>query len=197
MNPKPERIDHEVILGLVQPGAKVLDLGCGDGALLKLLGRERNARGQGIEIDDTAVRLCVENGVNVFHGDIDSGLPDYPDQAFDVVILNRTLEQSRKVEFVLSEALRVGRHVIIGFPNFAHWTVRLHLLFIGRAPVTRTLPYSWFDSPNSHFLSVSDFTAYCAERKIRIVQRAFLGSRRVIHACPNWRARHAIFVLSR
>jgi len=197
MSVKSERLDHEVILGLVQPGAKVLDLGCGDGSLLKLLEQKKKVQGQGIEIDDMAVHLCVENGVNVFHGDIDSGLPDYPDQAFDAVILNRTLEQSRKVEWVLSEAMRVGRQVIVGIPNFAHWSSRFYLLFNGKAPVTRTLPYSWYDSPNSHFLSVSDFTTYCFERKIHIARKVFLGNRRVIHACPNWRAHHAIFVLSR
>jgi len=134
-------LDHKAILEWVHEGASVLDLGCGDGELLALLVRERHVKAQGIEIDEQAIYQCVAKGLSVFHEDIDHGLSDYADQSFDYVILNQSFQQVKKPDIVLREALRVGREVIVGFPNFAHYQARLQIFFRGRTPVTPSLPY--------------------------------------------------------
>jgi methionine biosynthesis protein MetW len=188
--------DHLAILSLIEEGASVLDLGCGDGSLLSLLENERNARGQGIEIDDNAVFECVAKGLNVFQDDIDTGLSEFSDLAFDFVILNQSFQQVKKPDMVLHEALRVGRKVIIGFPNFAHLASRCQIFFRGRTPVTPSLPYKWHDTPNLHFLSILDFLAYCERRKIRIERSIFITKTRRIRLCPNLRARIGLFLLS-
>lgn len=189
-------VDHLAILSLIEEGASVLDLGCGDGSLLSLLEKERNVRGQGIEIDDNAMFECVAKGLNVFQDDIDTGLSEFSDLAFDFVILNQSFQQVKKPDMVLHEALRVGRKVIIGFPNFAHLASRSQIFFRGRTPVTPSLPYKWHDTPNLHFLSISDFLAYCEQRKIRIEQSIFITKTRRIRLCPNLRARMGLFLLS-
>src|SRR4030065_1096361 len=154
-------LEYIAILEWVKRGASVLDLGCGDGALLDLLVRERGVRAQGIEIDEQAIYQCVANGLSVFHEDIDHGLSDYADQSFDYVILNQSFQQVKSADLVLKEALRVGRQVIVGFPNFAHYQARVQIFFRGRTPVTPSLPYEWHDTPNLHFLSILDFIEYC------------------------------------
>ena len=188
--------DHLAILSLIEEGASVLDLGCGDGSLLSLLEKEQNVRGQGIEIDDNAVFECVAKGLNVFQDDIDTGLSEFSDLAFDFVILNQSFQQVKKPDMVLHEALRVGRNVIIGFPNFAHLASRCQIFFRGRTPVTPSLPYKWHDTPNLHFLSILDFLAYCELRRIRIEQSIFITKTRRIRLCPNLRARIGLFLLS-
>jgi methionine biosynthesis protein MetW len=150
-------LEYKVILNWIRQGSSVLDLGCGDGALLDLLVRKKSVRAQGIEIDEQAIYQCVAKGLSVFHEDIDNGLSGYGDKNFDYVILNQSLQQVRKPEIVLKEALRVGRKVIIGFPNFAHCQARLQIFLKGKTPVTPSLPYRWHDTPNIHFLSISDF----------------------------------------
>jgi methionine biosynthesis protein MetW len=154
-------------------------------------------KAQGIEIDEKAIYKCVERGLSVFHGDIDSGLAEYDDNSFDYVILNQTFQQVKKPEIVLGEALRVGRGVIVGFPNFAYYKARYHLAIRGRAPITRSLPYEWYDTPNIHFLSISDFTDFCNTRKIVIEKSFFLGKEKPVKVCPNLRALLGIFLITK
>ena len=197
MAPEALRADHAAIVEHVEPGWRVLDLGCGDGALLALLAEQRGARGQGIELDDEAVYRCVGRGLPVCHGDIDSGLPDYPDDAFDCVILNKSIQEARHVTAVLREALRVGRRAIVGFPNFAHWAGRWSLAARGRAPMTPSLPYAWHDTPNRRFFTVLDFTDYCRELRIPLLGARYIGRGGRVRLLPNLRAVDAIFLLGR
>ena len=188
--------DHKIILGLVQQGSSVLDLGCGSGELMYLLAREKKARCQGIEIDDQAIYDCVARGLCVFHGDIDAGLEDYTEKSFDYVILNQSLQQVRKLETVLRQSLRVGKKVIIGFPNFAYYRSRVQIFFRGCTPVNPSLPYEWYDTPNLHFVSVSDFVAYCRKKNITIEEAVFLAKQRCVSFFPNLFAQSALFLLS-
>jgi methionine biosynthesis protein MetW len=190
------KLDHKIILGLIQPGSSVLDLGCGDGELLSELARERKAKVQGIEIDEQAIYKCVARGLSVLHGDIDSALADYGDKSFDYVILNQSFQQVKKPDAVLMEALRVGKEVIVGFPNFTHYSARIQIFFRGRTPVTPSLPYEWHDTPNLHFLSISDFVAYCRKKNIVIEKAAFVGRSRKVSVLPNIFALVGIFLLS-
>ncbi|MFA6385100.1 MAG: methionine biosynthesis protein MetW [Candidatus Omnitrophota bacterium] len=190
------RLDYRIIMRYVPAGSTVLDLGSGNGELLQMLTDKRDVRGQGIEIDEQAIYQCVEKGLNVLHGDIDSGLADYRDKSFDFVILNQSLQQVRHFEPVLKDALRVGKRVIVGFPNFAHYKSRLHLFFSGRAPVTSSLPYTWYETPNIHFLSIRDFIDYCRSRNIMINAKRFTGLKHEVHVMPNFFAQTGIFVIS-
>lgn len=190
------QLDYKVILEAIEPNSKVLDLGSGDGELLFLLAKEKNAKVQGIELNEQSIYKCVEKGLSVFHSDIDSGLPDYPDKSFDYVILNQSLQETKKVEYVLQEALRVGQKVIVGFPNFAFIKARFRLFFCGEAPVSDSLPYYWYDTPNKHFLSVKDFRNYCMKKKIEILNSYYLGKKTTVKFCPNLFALNAIFVLT-
>jgi methionine biosynthesis protein MetW len=196
MESDSDKLDHKTILGLIQPGSSVLDLGCGDGDLLSKLVREKKAKVQGIEIDEQAIYKCVARGLSVLHGDIDSALPDYGDNSFDYVILNQSFQQVKKPDAVLREALRVGKEVIVGFPNFTHYSARLQIFFRGRTPVTPSLPYEWHDTPNLHFLSISDFVAYCRKKNIVIEKAAFVGRSRKVSILPNIFALVGIFLLS-
>jgi methionine biosynthesis protein MetW len=191
------RPDYRIICSMIAEGASVLDLGCGTGELLDLLVKEKKINAQGIEIDEQAIYACVARGLSVFHGDIDSGLADYADHSFDYVLLNQSLQQVRKIEPVLNDALRVGKKVIIGFPNFAHITARLQIFFRGRTPVMPSLPYEWHDTPNLHFLSISDFIQYCRRHRITVEQAVFLGEQTVIRVLPNLCARTGIFLIAR
>ncbi len=192
-----ERFDHRIICGMIKKGSAVLDLGCGDGSLMSLLIRELNAQVQGIELDGEAVHRCVEKGLTVFQGDIESGLADYPDGAFDDVILNQSLQEVKKVDFIIGESLRVGKRVIVGFPNFAHIGSRSTLFFLGKTPITDALPHSWDETPNVRFLSIKDFEDFCRSNGLRVLEAAYLGVRRTLTCCPNLFARNAIYVLSR
>lgn len=198
MNMKYEdiRAEHRVILGLIESRASVLDLGCGTGELLYILIKEKNVRGQGIEIDEQAIYKCVAKGLNVFHGDIDSGLAEYRDKSFDYVILNQSFQQVKKPDVVLREALRVGKKVIVAFPNFAYYRARLQIFFKGKTPITPSLPYEWCDTPNLHFLSISDFIEYCRKRNINIEESVFIGKNERIKIFPNWFALVGLFLIS-
>ena len=197
MPSESDRLDHRIIAELIAPGSSVLDLGCGTGELLYLLIKDRGVHGQGIEIDEQAIYTCVAKGLNVIHGDIDSGLFEYPDRSFDYVILNQSLQQVRHVEPVVEDSLRVGRKVIVGFPNFAHFSARLQMFLKGRAPVTASLPYQWYETPNLHFLSVSDFFIFCRDKGIIIERCEYIGNRGRISRLPNIFAQVGIFVIFR
>jgi methionine biosynthesis protein MetW len=188
--------DHRIILEWVTPSASVLDLGCGGGELLYLLIKQKGAHGHGIEINVEEIYKCVAKGLNILHGDIENGLADYKDQSFDYVILNQSLQQIRQVDRVLKDALRVGKKVIVGFPNFAYYRSRLQILFGGRTPVNAALPYQWYETPNLHFLSILDFVEYCREKKIRIEHKGFLGKDQQVQLFPNVFAQTGIFLIS-
>jgi methionine biosynthesis protein MetW len=188
--------DHRAILELIGNRSSVLDLGCGTGELLYILIKEKNVRGQGIEIDEQAIYKCVAKGLNVFHGDIDTGLAEYNDKSFDYVILNQSLQQIRHVEGVLQDALRVGKHVIVGFPNFANCKSRFQIFFGGKTPVTGALPYQWYETPNLHFLSISDFISYCRLKEIKIEKSIYLNEKRRVVLLPNLFAQTGVFLIS-
>ncbi len=194
---KTQPLDYQIIYKIIEAGSRVLDLGCGSGDLMYVLAKEKNAKVQGIELDEQAIYQCVEKGMSVFHGDIDSGLPEYPDKSFDYVILNQSLQETKRAEFVLENALRVGKHVIVGFPNFAHFYSRGMLLFRGKAPITESLPYRWYNTPNLHFLSISDFKDFCVRKSITIEQTYYLGEKKQVHFWPNLLALNALFVITR
>lgn len=191
------RLDHKVICEMVTAESKVLDLGCGDGELMYHLVNEKSVKVQGIELDEKSIYKCVEKGLSVFHGDIDSGLTEYPDKSFDYVILNQSLQQVTKVEFVLQEALRVGDKVIVGFPNFASLKARSCLFFQGRAPISSSLPYRWYDTPNTHFLSIRDFKEYCTVKGIHILKACYLGRNKFISLMHNLLALDAVFLVTK
>jgi methionine biosynthesis protein MetW len=191
------RFDHKAILKLVKPQSTVLELGCGAGDLLSLLIKERSVRGQGLEIDEQAIYACVAKGLNVIHGDIDSGLAEYEDKYFDYVILNQSLQQIKRPDSVLTDALRVGRKVIISFSNFAYYKSRLQIFFGGRTPVTGALPYQWYETPNLHFLSITDFIDYCRLKNVRMERRMYISEDRRIRLLPNLFAQTGIFLVDR
>jgi methionine biosynthesis protein MetW len=197
--PTKLRLDYELIESLVPEGAKVLDLGCGDGQLLADLIEYRGCEGRGVELDDQAVLECVHRGVAVYHGDMIEGLGFYRDRQFDVVILSQTLQQTMDPPKVIHEMLRVGKRAIISFPNFGHWWVRLQLLLGGRMPHNRLLPYHWYNTPNVHFCTIKDFREFCDRQNLRRVAEIFLsgGNRRISAPLANWRASIAIFQIER
>ena len=188
--------DHRAILDFVTPSSSVLDLGCGSGELLSLLVKEKQVKAQGIEIDDKAIFECVAKGLNVFHDDIDTGLPEYGNKFFDFVILNQSLQQVKKPEEVMRTSLKVGKKVIIGIPNFAYIRARCQIFFKGRVPVTPSLPFEWYNTPNLHFLSILDFTGYCEKHKIVIEETRFMDAKGIVHWLPNLFALTGIFLLS-
>jgi len=189
------RSDYAIISQLVEPNSRVLDLGCGDGALLGWLAENKDVDARGIEIDGANARKAIARGVSVFQGDIDQGLADYPDQAFDYVILSQTLQETRHPLRVLREMLRVGRYAIVAFPNFGHWRVRLAHLTTGRAPRTKLFPHTWYDSPNIHFMTVTDFEELAEGQGWTIEKRIFLAGNHTIAAYANLFAEVAVFLV--
>jgi len=192
------RADLAAIAAAVPRDARVLDVGCGDGALLAVLRDAKGVDGRGIELDGGNVAAAVARGLSVVQGDADADLADYPAGAFDVAILSDTLQAMRAPDVVLGELLRIARPAVIAFPNFGHWRVRLHLLTRGRMPMTATLPVPWYATPNIHLCTVADFRALAADRGLTIVAATFLAAGRAIPAAgANWRAEAAVFVLTR
>ncbi len=190
-------LEYQKILEWVTQGASVLDLGCGNGELLALLVHGKNVRAQGIEIDEQAIYQCVAKGLSVFHEDIDNGLSEYGDKSFDYVILSQSFQQVKKPDVVLKEALRVGKQVIISFPNFAHYSARLQISLKGKAPVTLSLPYEWHDTPNIHFLSILDFTAYCKKRDVQIEKAVYIGKNKTVMIFPNLFGLIGLFLITK
>jgi len=197
------REDFREILRLVRPGARVLDVGCGEGALLDLLQREKGVDGRGIEISSDGVAACLTKGLAVMQGDADRDLAEFPPHAFDYAILSQTLQAVREPRKVLSDLLRLADRAIVSLPNFGYWRVRMALLINGRMPETRTLPEPWWATSNIHLCTLKDFTALCADLGLRIEAAAALERGRPArpidpaHPLENWRAESALFLLSR
>ena len=197
------RGDLQIVANMVEPGSRLLDVGCGDGALLDYLIHEKGVDGRGDELSMEGVNACVSQGLSVIQGDADTDLDDYPDGAFDYVVLSQTLQATRAPRDVLGNMLRIGRRAIVSFPNFGHWRVRVSLIFGGRMPVTNALPHHWFDSPNIHSCTIKDFIQLCAELGIEIERSIALnhrGARRRIRsnvALANLAGEQAVFLLTR
>ncbi len=181
------RADLAVVAAMVPRGARVLDLGCGDGDLLAELIGARGCRGQGVEVSADAMHACIARGIPVVQADIDAGLPDFEDASFDVVVLSQTLQATRRPARVMSEMMRVGRVGVVSFPNFGHWRVRAYLALRGRMPVSRSLPYPWYETPNIHLCTVRDFEALAASEGLRVGDRRLLDADG--RAAPDWAAR--------
>lgn len=169
------RSDLQILQQWIKPHSRVLDLGCGDGELLETLLRDKQIDGLGLEIDAGNITKCFARGLSVIEQDIDNGLTNFIDNSFDTVVLTQTLQAVMRPDHVLDEMLRVGKECIITFPNFGHWRCRLYVSAKGRMPVSKFMPYQWYDTPNIHFCTVHDFEALCAGKNIRVVQRAFVN----------------------
>ena len=189
---RPTRADFSTIAGWIAPQARVLDLGCGDGSLFAYLRESRGVTGYGIEIDDSGVLASIGNGVNVIQSDLESGLAGFDDQTFDSVILSQTLQAVRHTEEIVLEMLRVGREAIVTFPNFGHWSHRAQVLR-GRMPVSKTLPYQWYDTPNIHLCTVADFDAFCDAHSFHVLERAVLHQTRRVTILANLLGSLAIY----
>jgi methionine biosynthesis protein MetW len=194
---RSKRIDYRIIYRIIKPKSRVLDLGCGDGELLSFLVKEKKVKAQGIELNEAAIYNCVEKGLSVFHGNIETGLSGYPDNAFDYVILNQSMQEVKDVERVVDEALRIGKKVIVGFPNFAQIKARLRLFLKGKVPITSSLPYRWYNTPNLHFLSIIDFKDFCREKNIKILKKFYLSKNKLIKILPNLLSLNAIFLVKK
>ena len=170
------RVDLLVIKDMVAPNTRVLDIGCGDGTLLRMLAEERGVDARGMELSQRGVNDCVAKGLSVIQGDADIDLVDYPDDSFDYVILSQTLQATRNPRRVLEQMLRIGRHAIVSFPNFGHWSIRLQIMFAGRMPITENLPLAWYETPNIHFCTIRDFVALVNEVDAQIDRAVALNS---------------------
>jgi len=197
------RFDLQVIASWIEPGARVLDLGCRTGSLLTHLTREKGIRGTGIEIDEEAAGEAIAKGLSVIHGDIYEEIEDYPDNAFDYVILSQTLQQVYEPEKLIREMLRVGKRCVVSFPNFTHLKNRFQMFFTGRAPMSKELPYEWYDTPNIRVIPIIDFRRFCDQLGVPIVREVAISTHhhdergRVITFLPNLFATFGVFMLGR
>ena len=191
------RLDYQIIADIIKPNTKVLDLGCGGGELLTLLIEYKSIEGTGVEIDENAIYRCIEKGITVSQSNINSGMDDFSDKQFDYVILNESLQEVLNPQSVILEALRVGKRVIVGIPNFCHLRARLQIFFFGHVPVTKELPYEWYNTPNLRFLSLKDFKNFCKRSHITICEEHSLGLTKQIPFLQNLFAHFGIFVLKK
>jgi len=191
-----QRPDFAAIANWVKPGARILDLGCGDGSLLRYLNEQRGGIGYGVEIDDEGILACARNGVNVIQGDLERGLSGFADGSFDYVILSQTLQAVRSSERIVREMLRVGRQGIVTFPNFGHWRNRLHVM-LGNMPVSDNLPYRWFDTPNIHLCTITDFEDFCRSHGVRILERIVMRDGSAVSFLPNLLGSLAVYRFER
>ncbi len=203
MTPDSLRYDLKIIASWIEPESRVLGLGCGEGDLLHWLKKEKNVREKGIEIEESRVAKCIEKGISVLQGDINEEMDDYPDNAFDYAICSQTLQQVYDPPRLIRSMLRVARMGVVSFPNFGHVKVRLHLAFSGRAPVTKELPYQWYDTPNIRILSINDFKRFSEQMGVSILKQASINTRhhqrqgKMIHTLPNLFATYGIFLLGK
>ncbi|MDP2707380.1 MAG: methionine biosynthesis protein MetW [Burkholderiales bacterium] len=191
-----QRPDFAAIANWVKPGARILDLGCGDGSLLRYLNEQRGGIGYGVEIDDEGILACARNGVNVIQGDLERGLSGFADGSFDYVILSQTLQAVRSSERIVREMLRVGRQGIVTFPNFGYWRNRLHVM-LGNMPVSDNLPYRWFDTPNIHLCTITDFEDFCRSHGVRILERIVMRDGSAVSFLPNLLGSLAVYRFER
>ena len=196
------RLNYNIITELIEKNAKVLDLGCGDGTLLRQLIDEKQVRGVGVEIDQNSVITAIEKGLSIIQGNIDEGLKGFTDKEYDWVILNQTVQSTDKPDFVIEEMLRVGKKVVVSFPNFAYWRVRFYLFFNGKMPKSKVLPFEWYNTPNIHLLTVNDFYEFCKKRNINILQSVYLTRAKARHnvlirTISNFFTEEVIFVINR
>mgnify|MGYP001819071292 CR=1 FL=1 len=195
------RFDLQIIASWIEPNTRVLDLGCGEGDLLDLLKKNKNIYGTGIEHNETRVARCIEKGVTTLQGDINEEVRDYPDGAFDYVILSQTLQQVYEPEALIRSILRIGNKCVVSFPNFSHWLVRWQLLLTGYAPVTRQLPYQWYNTPNIRVITLKDFRKFSKTVKFQILKEAAISIQnrkgKTVHFMANWRATYGIFLIGK
>ncbi len=206
-NFKDERIsslhlNYEVITDNIEKGSKILDLGCGSGDLLRMLVDKKNCSGSGIDINQNNVIESIQKGLSVIQGDIDEGLKEFSDKEYDYVILNQTLQSTEKPDYVIEEMLRVGKKVVVSFPNFGYWRVRFYLFFKGRMPKSKMLPFCWYDTPNIHLLTVEDFFDFCKERNIDVIKSVYIKRGKIsknplTKILTNFLCEEAIFVIRR
>lgn len=192
------RPDLQIIADNIAPGSRVLDIGCGDGALMAALRDEKGCDARGLEIDPANVARAVARGLSVVQGDADTDLAAYPEGSFDYAVLSQTLQTTHRPDMILSELLRIGKQAFVSFPNFAHWRIRMSLLLRGRMPVTRLIPQSWYDTPNIHHVTIDDFRALVRDGRFAQEEQWFLsGDKQTGHAMANLLAEHAVFLLRR
>ena len=196
------RLNYSIITDIVDKDTKVLDLGCGDGTLLAKLIEEKSVKGIGVEINQNAVISSLEKGLSIIQGDIDEGLKGFEDKEYDWVILNQTLQSTEKPDYIIEEMLRVGKKAVVSFPNFAYWKIRFYLFFVGKMPKSKILPFEWFDTPNIHLLTVSDFYSFCKKREIKILKSIFTTRAKdkanfLTRMFSNFFAEEVIFVISK
>lgn len=195
-------LNYSIITQNIESGAKILDLGCGEGDLLKMLIDEKNCTGSGIEINQQNVIKSIQKGLSIVQGDIDEGLKEFSENEYDYVILNQTLQSTEKPDYVIEEMLRVGKKVVVSFPNFGYWRVRFYLFFRGRMPKSKMLPFCWYDTPNIHLLTVNDFFDFCKDRKIDIqksvyIKRGCISKNPLTKFLTNFLCEEAVFIIKR
>ncbi len=195
-------LNYSIIAEYIEDTAKILDLGCGHGYLLKLLKDTKNVKGNGIEISQDNVIVCLQKGLSVIQGNIDDGLKQFADKSYDYVVLDQTLQTTQNPYFVIQEMLRTGKKCIISFPNFAYWRVRFYLFFKGKMPKSRVLPFEWFNTPNIHLLTIKDFFEFAKKENIKIIDKIYTTrakKRKWLHSITlaNFYAEEAVFVITR